>query len=63
MEELANEGMVEPGLPFLDDGHFLSCDSRLFQCILGLVPKYTGCHVLASSVVPVQLVQVSSLVS
>ena len=22
MEELANEGIVEPGLPFLDDGHF-----------------------------------------
>ena len=22
MEKLTNEGVVEPGLPFLDDGHF-----------------------------------------
>ena len=52
MKELANEGVVESGLPFLNDGHFKTAIVGSFA------PKYTGCHVPANSVGQARLVQV-----
>ena len=57
MEELANKGVVEARLPFLDQCH-LEAAIIMSVCIDGNGYPNTSCHVPANNEVPIRLGQV-----
>ena len=59
MVELANERIVQTGLPFLDEGYFKTAVVPLCRYRWGSEPKYTSCHVHANSAGPVRLGPIS----
>ena len=55
VEELTDEGIVESGLPFLNEGHFEASIVSSVCVYRDLEPKYTDCRVLSSSGGPIRL--------